>query len=234
MNKNFLIPGAIVIAGICIAVAVYLTGGGAASVTVTNGTQTSQSAAGVAVRPVTATEHILGNPNAPIKIIDYSDTECPYCKQFHQTLKEIYTAYATSGDVAWVYRDFPIDIHTKAKNEAEALECAADLGGNTTFWKYLDEIFSVTPSNDGLDPAQLPVIAKDVGLNVSDFNACLSSGKEAAKVEADYQDAVNAGGQGSPYTVFVTPKGNIANTQGAIPYDAVNNYIQIILSNVSS
>ncbi len=230
MNKNLLVPIAIVIAGVFIAIGLYFTGNKSS---VTNApAQTATPDAGITVRPVTAEDHILGNINAPIKIIDYSDTECPYCKQFHQTLKDIYSEYASTSEVAWVYRSFPL--HSKSTNEAEALECAADLGGNTVFWNYLDEIFSVTPSNDGLDPAQLPVIAKDVGLNVTAFNECLSSGKEAAKVQADYQDAINAGGQGTPYTVFVTPKGNIANTDGAIPYDAVNNYIQIILSNLNS
>jgi protein-disulfide isomerase len=228
MNKNYLVPVAIVVAGIFVAIAVYFTGG--KTVSVSTADQTPVPSGAIAVRPVSVTDHILGNPNAPIKMIDYSDTECPFCKQFHQTLKDIYGAYATSGEVAWVYRSFPV--HTKSTNEAEALECAADLGGNAVFWNYLDEIFSVTPSNDGLDPAQLPIIAKDVGLDVTAFNVCLSSGKEAAKVQADYNDAINAGGQGTPYTVFVTPKGNIANTNGAIPYDAVNNYIQIILKNI--
>ena len=232
MNKNLTIPVAIVVAGVVIAIAVYLTGNSGIQTTNNTSQQNTKTNSDVTVRPVTADEHILGNPNASIKIIDYSDTECPYCKQYHQTIKEIYTAYTTSGEVAWVYRDFPLPIHTKAENESEALECAADLGGNTTFWKYLDEIFSITPSNDGLDPAQLPIIAKDVGLNVTDFNSCLSSGKEAIKVKADYQDAINAGASGAPYTVFVTPKGNIANTDGAIPYDAVENYIKIIQSNL--
>ena len=227
MNKNTSIPIAIIVAGVFVAIAVYFSGSHG---TPSPATQIPASNGAITVRPVTAQDHILGNPNAPIKIIDYSDTECPYCKQFHQTLKDIYGAYATTGEVAWVYRSFPL--HSKSTNEAEALECAADLGGNTVFWSYLDEIFAVTPSNDGLDPAELPKIASDVGLDVNAFNTCLSSGKEAAKVQADYQDAINAGGQGTPYTVFVTPQGNIANTNGAIPYDAVNNYIQIILKNL--
>ena len=78
----------------------------------------------------------------------------------------------------------------------------------------------------------LPVIAKDVGLDVTQFNVCLASGKELPKVQADYNDAIAAGGQGTPYTVFVTPEGNIANTNGAIPYDAVQNYLDIILKNI--
>ena len=230
MNKNLYIPAAIILAGIFVAIAVYMTGNKTSVVNTAEQAATVDT--NVTVRPVSATEHILGSMDAPIKIIDYSDTECPYCKNFHQTLKDIYTKYVSTGQVAWVYREFPI--HSKSEKESEALECAADLGGNATFWKYLDEIFSVTPSNDGLDPVQLPVIAKDVGLDATAFNSCLGSGKEATKVQADYQDAINAGGGslGTPYTVFVTPKGNIANTQGAIPYDAVNNYIQIILSNI--
>lgn len=228
-NQKLLVPIAIVVAGIFIAGGLYFTGSHSSGAVAPSQTAANTT---ITVRPVTADEHILGNPNAPIKIIDYSDTECPFCKQFHETLKEIWQNYGSTGEIAWVYRDFPLDIHTKARNEAEALECAADLGGNDAFWKYLDQIFAVTPSNDGLDPSQLPVIAQYVGLDVTAFNACLSSGKEAAKVQADYQDAINAGGVGTPYTVFVTPKGNIANTNGAIPYSAVENYIQVIEKNL--
>ena len=61
------------------------------------------------------------------------------------------------GQVAWVYRHFPIDsLHSRARKEAEATECANEFGGNTVFWQYLDKIFELTPSNDGLDPAELP------------------------------------------------------------------------------
>ncbi|HUD01875.1 MAG TPA: thioredoxin domain-containing protein [Rhabdochlamydiaceae bacterium] len=227
-NQKLSIPIAIIFAGLLIALGLYFTGNRGTPVVQT--AQVNQS--NIVVRPVSPTEHILGNIYAPIKIIDYSDTECPYCKQFHQTLKQIYATYSASGTVAWVYRDFPLDIHPKARKEAEALECAADLGGNDAFWKYLDQIFAITPSNDGLDPAELPLIAQYVGLDVTAFNNCLSSGKEAAKVQADVDDGIKAGAQGTPYTVFVTPNGNIANPDGAIPYSAVQNYIEVILKNL--
>lgn len=110
-------------------------------------------------------DHVLGNPNADVLIIEYSDTECPFCKQFHETMHQVMDQYGKDGKVAWVYRHSPIDqLHPKARKEAEALECANEQGGNDAFWKYADKLFEITPSNNGLDAAQLPVIAAMIGL----------------------------------------------------------------------
>ncbi|MCK9352115.1 MAG: thioredoxin domain-containing protein [Candidatus Paceibacterota bacterium] len=112
----------------------------------------TKDATEVNIPPVTANDRITGNIDAPIKIVDYSDTECPFCKRFHQTMLDIMKEYGASGKVAWVYRHFPLDgLHQKARYEAEAAECAFEQGGNTKFWEYLDLMFKVTPSNDGLD-----------------------------------------------------------------------------------
>src|SRR3989344_5485116 len=101
----------------------------------------------------------------PIAIVEYSDLECPFCKTFQKTLHQIMDEYGESGKVAWVYRHFPLaQLHTKAAKEAEATECAAELGGNAAFWKYADRLFEVTPSNNNLELSQLPVIAAEVGL----------------------------------------------------------------------
>ena len=68
--------------------------------------------------------------------------------------------------VAWVYRHFPISgLHSKSLKEAEATECAANLGGNSKFWEYTNKLYEVTPSNDKLDPKELTNIAKQVGLS---------------------------------------------------------------------
>lgn len=108
------------------------------------------------VNPVTPNEHIKGNPNAEVFVIEYSDPECPFCKRFHETMKSVMQEYGDTGKVAWVYRHFPLDaLHTKARKEAEAFECAAELGGNVKFWEYADKLFEITPSNDGLDPKLL-------------------------------------------------------------------------------
>ena len=82
------------------------------------------------VRPVSRErDHIYGNPDAVISLIEYSDFECPFCKRFHTTPKEIVDAYG--GRVNWVYRHFPLAMHNPgAQKQAEASECANELGGN--------------------------------------------------------------------------------------------------------
>lgn len=92
-------------------------------------------------KPVGENEHILGNQNARIKIVEYSDTECPFCKTFHSTMHRIVDQ--NSGEVAWVYRHFPIpQLHPNAEREAQATECVAEIAGNEVFWGYLDKIFA--------------------------------------------------------------------------------------------
>ncbi len=90
-------------------------------------------------------DHILGNANAPIVIVEYSDSDCPYCQKFHEIMRQVKNNY---GDkVAWVYRHYPLDgLHPKARMEAEASECVAKLSNNETFWKYLDAMFTINSS----------------------------------------------------------------------------------------
>ncbi len=108
----------------------------------------------VKIRPVSESDHILGNIDAKIIIVEYSDLECPFCKVFHSTMHQVVKEY--SGEVAWVYRHFPIvGLHPKAFREAEATECAWEQGGNEVFWKYTDKLFEVTPSNNGLEESLL-------------------------------------------------------------------------------
>ena len=231
-QNPYLIPLAIIVAGGLIAAGIYF--GGMKSGTVGFGNNDDQAAQviqqEVDVRPINEDDHILGNPNAEVIMIEYSDTECPFCKNFHSTLHQAMDEYGRDGKVAWVYRHFPIDqLHAKARKEAEATECAAEQGGNDAFWKYTDEIYKRTPSNDGLDLAELPKIATDIGLDVNKFNECLSSGKMAARVEADYQDAIKAGGQGTPYLVFLKGNKKTPMDQGAIPYTLLKQMIDGLL-----
>ena len=144
-SKSNLIPGSIIVAGLLIAGAVVYTwgprppaGGGPGD------TQAREAKSGSAinVKPVTSADHILGNPQAPVKVIEFSDLECPFCKRFHPTMKQIIEEYGKDSRVAWVYRHFPLDsLHSRARKEAEASECAAELGGNEKFWAYIDPLF---------------------------------------------------------------------------------------------
>lgn len=187
-----------------------------------------------AVRPVTSADHIRGNPDAPVKIIEFSDFECPFCKRFQATMKRVIEDYGDDGKVAWVYRHFPLDsLHSKARKEAQASECANELGGNDAFWRFADRIFKVTPSNNGLDPAQLPNIAEQIGLDRAKFERCLSGdargGKYAEHIAADLEDANTSGGTGTPYTLVVGPTRKIYPINGALSYAAVKSIIDVAL-----
>ncbi|OGD66802.1 hypothetical protein A2442_01615 [Candidatus Campbellbacteria bacterium RIFOXYC2_FULL_35_25] len=117
------------------------------------------------VDPVTADDHILGSPDADVIMVEYSDLECPFCKNFHLTTKQIMAEYGENGQVALVFRHFPLDqLHSKARTEAAATECAAEIGGNDVFWAYLDKVFEITPSNNGLELSKLHDIAVEMDL----------------------------------------------------------------------
>ncbi len=230
MLEKLSVPIAIVIAGLLIGGSLYFSNMKIASQPKVKTVELARNTDTDNMRPVSADDHILGNPNAPIKIVEYSDTECPFCKQFHSTLKQIMEVYGKDGKVAWVYRHFPIDqLHSKARKEAEATECANELGGSQKFWEFTDLVYSTTNSNNSLDPAELPKIAKKIGLDVKAFNTCLSSGKYANKVEADYQDAVKAGGRGTPNSIVVAADGTKTVIQGAQSFEAVKSIIDAIL-----
>jgi len=174
----------------------------------------------IVIKPIEVDEHIYGNPEAEIMIVEYSDTECPFCKNFHTTMHNI--VEESNGEVAWVYRHYPIaQLHPKAFHEAEATECASELGGNDAFWKYTDQVYLRTQSNDSLDVAELPKIAQDLGLDMSAFNTCLASGKFAEKIQADMLDGENAGVQGTPTSFIVKDDVVVDIIQGAQPIDIV-------------
>ncbi len=226
-NKNqLLVPASIVMAGLIIAGAVYYSRVATPSAAGPN----QPAAEKVSLDPVVAEDHILGSPNAELIIVEYSDTECPFCKSFHATMHQIVDEYGKDGKVAWVYRHFPIvQLHSKAPKEAEAVECAAELGGKSKFWDYVDEVFKRTNSNDSLNPAELPKIAKDLGLNVASFNECLSSGRTKTIVDANYASGQRAGVQGTPHSVILNKKGETFPMEGALPYSSVKGVIESLL-----
>ena len=221
-KKDYTLPVSIVIAALLISVSLVYNAGKRGNVDLSaelkrnvNGVSSK-----VSVRPVSTTDHIFGNPGAPIKVIEFSDFECPFCKRFHPTMKKIVEVYA--GKVAWVYRHYPLEsLHSKAQKEAEASECANELGGNDVFWKFVDRLFEVTPSNDGLDLALLPKIAQDVGVDKAKFSSCLQSGRHAARVQKDLEDAQTAGAEGTPFSVVLARDGSTSLINGALPFEQV-------------
>jgi len=227
-NKSLYIPAAIILAGFVIAGGIYFSNKGNTPATENKPEAVKQS--DIVVSPVSANDYIRGNPNAPVTIVEFSDTECPFCKMFQNTMRSVIDTYGKDGKVAWIYRYFPLDqLHSKSRKEAEAIECVGSLGGNEAFWKMLDSVYANTPSNDGLDPAQLPVFAKEAGVDVIKFNACLSSGKFAKLVEADLQDGIKAGAQGTPYSVLILKNALSSSAETLLQnYMIKNNLVQNI------
>ncbi len=225
----FLIPGAIIVAGFFVAAAIVYSN---KTPTLPTGVGAAVAGAGqqvvgspVHARPISGQDHLLGNPAAPVTVVEYSDLECPFCKNFHATMHQIMEGsngtdgYGVSGKVAWVYRQFPLaQLHPKAPSEANASECVAELGGNEAFWHYIDKIFANTPSNNGLDPTLLPKWAGELGVSASAFDACVKSERQVKRIQEDGADAVAAGGQGTPYSVVITKSGKTFVINGAQPY----------------
>lgn len=207
-NKNkFFLPIAIVLAGIMVSGAVMYTRssrqtgatiGGAVGQA---GGETLQ--AGDAVNVSIDDDAILGNPDAPVTIIEFSDFQCPFCRKFYkETLPQIKKEYLASGKVKFVYRDFPlVQIHPGATPAAEGAECAKEQG---KFWEMHDAIFD-EQEKQGSGTVQFTADdvkkwAAKIGLNASKFNQCLDSGTYTQEVEKDVADGSAAGVSGTPAT----------------------------------
>ncbi|MAZ30172.1 disulfide bond formation protein DsbA [bacterium] len=232
----YLIPLAIVIAGGLIAGAVFMNGGNSGNVPITNNgnnqpTQAAPQPSGSTddVRSITAEDHIKGDPNAPVKIVEYSDFECPFCKRFHDTMNQVMASeLGTSGEVAWVYRHFPLDqLHpVKARAEAVASECAAELGGNDAFWQFADRFMEITPSNNRTEiETVIPQIVREIGLDETAFQTCFESGKYDEHIQDDVDNAIATGGRGTPWSIVVAPNGKTFPLNGAQPLAAVQQLI---------
>ncbi len=184
----------------------------------------------VDVPEVTADEHILGNPDAPIKIVEYSDLDCPFCRTFHATMKSVMNIYGASGQVAWVYRHFPlVELHPNAPVLAEASECVAEFAGNEGFWKFVDGVFTSETLNDQFDMSRLDATAAAAGAPVDAFRECLASGRYREKVERQFDEATEAGGQGTPHNIILSPSEPPILLPGARAYSTVVETIQALL-----
>lgn len=172
------------------------------------------------LRPVDFTrDHALGDTSAPFTFIVYSDFECPYCKRFHVTAHQF---VEKNPDVNWVYRHYPLEFHNPgAQVQAEASECAAELGGNNSFWQYTDLIYQRTRSNGkGFPLDNLVPLAEEIGLDGPAFSTCLNSEKYRNKVLNDFRTGQRAGVDGTPGSFLVHhDSGLVVPVKGAQPLD---------------
>jgi protein-disulfide isomerase len=201
----------------------------AATTTTTNTSGTTQPTYGD-VKAVSDEDNLRGDANAKLTLIEYSDYECPFCKTFHPTMQRVLEDY--DGQVAWVYRHFPLSFHANAPKEAEAALCVSDLGGNDKFWEFSDALFARTASNGtGFALDQLAPLAKEIGVDEAKFTDCLNSGRMAARITANMTDGQGAGASGTPTTFIVGPDGKtITAIPGALPYESIKTQLDQILA----
>lgn len=181
------------------------------------------------VPKVSKDDHIRGDKNARLALIEYSDIECPFCKRFHPTAQQVVDTY--KGKVMWVYRHYPLSFHANAQKEAEAVECANEQGGNDAFWKYLDSIYERTTSNGtGFALDKLVPLAKELGLDETKFKLCLDGGKFADHVKQDMDGGTKAGVTGTPGNIILDTKtGATRLIPGAVPFEQVKAVIDEML-----
>jgi protein-disulfide isomerase len=237
-NKDYLLPASILIAAALIAGAVFFnagkqTGNNNEENNVVGNEAKNPNVASERlpknVRPISDKDHKLGPDSAPIKIIGFTDLECPYCKEYHLVLKQVMKEMP--GKIQFILRNFPLAaLHKQAKQEAIATECAANLGGENAFWNYVDKIFESTKSNDGLDLTLLPKFATEVGIDQEDFKKCLTSGKFDKLIQTNIDDGNNSGLQGTPYSVVIAPNGQYLPLNGYMPVEQFKTAMEEVLN----
>ena len=149
-----------------------------------------------------------GPDSAPIKIVEFSDFECPFCSRVNPTIQQVIDKYGDKVQI--VFRQFPLSIHPAAQKAAEASLCANDQG---KFWEMHDAMFA-DQRNLGVD--NLRTMAESLELDMGTFNQCLDSDKYYETVQDDMRDGVMAGVSGTP-ALFVN--GRFLN--GAVPFDQI-------------
>ncbi len=223
MQSKLTVPIAIVAGGLVIAMAVYVT---------TPKRAPSMGGNPALVRPVDASDHVFGNPNAPVKIVEYSDFDCDYCQGFDSTMREIIGSSGTKGRVAWVYREFPLtELHPNALSSAEAAECAALAGGSDAFWKFTDILFK----NQPVDPTQYGTYAKNAGVTSEAFATCFMNASTTvfSRIMADRTNAFAVGAEGTPYSLIVVDGKAPVVMSGAYDYEEVKQLIDDTLAGLA-
>jgi protein-disulfide isomerase len=157
---------------------------------------------------------VLGQKNAPLTIVEFTDYQCGFCQRFHTaTFPEIRKKYIDTGKVRFISRDLPLDFHSNAMRAAQAARCAGDQG---LFWAMRDQLVA---NASQLSPANIESYASKIRLDVATFQSCIDSGKHAAAVKADRAVATALRIDGTP--AFVVGKSTSEGVEGVVVMGAL-------------
>ncbi len=168
---------------------------------------------------VTNKDHMRGDLKAQVYLIEYSDLQCPFCKQFHPTAQQVVNEY--KGQVTWVFRHFPLEqIHPNAVPAAIASECVTNLAGEQGFWKFIDAVYA----GQETVLTNLASVAVQVGVNKVKFDNCVAKG-DRSKIDAQSKLGLDAGVTGTPANFIVNSKGQAWLIPGALPFETLKTTI---------
>ncbi len=232
--KDFFIPLSIVIAGALMGAGLFFSGSNFTG-SQPQLAQNNQQQPAVAVdttskiNGVTDADHIKGDINAPVKIVEFSDFDCPYCSRFHDSMNEF--VESSDGNVAWVYRHFPLEqLHPKAPTVAHASECVAELGGGNAFWIFTDGYFEARGAGDSTEHQALMIrLAGKAGVSTSAFNDCMDSERHKQAIQDDMSDALETGGRGTPWSIVIGPTGKTYPINGAQPAAVIEQVVKLAI-----
>ncbi|MCB9810777.1 MAG: thioredoxin domain-containing protein [Candidatus Nomurabacteria bacterium] len=234
-NSSPAIPIAIIFGFGLIALAIYFSGIGGEPDKRPTLQDNPEAVGNGKIKPITDADYIRGNPNAPIMIVEYSDYDCPFCKEFHTTMKQIINEYGVSGKVAWVYRQFPLaELHPNAPRISEAALCVGEIGNETAgsddaFWDFTDLIFNERNTNEFTNISRLPEYAELAGADKAAFDSCVKSGRHENTVKDSLRDGASAGAKGTPHTFVIVGNQQIA-IEGAQSYAMIQGVVETLLN----
>lgn len=215
---SFAVPIAIVVAGIVIALAVFLTNKGAnQEATVSKNKETITAGSNEEESPSTSSSSMLGNApyvgdksQAKIAVIEYSDFQCGYCKRHaDQVYPELKSKFVDTGKIIYVFKSYPLGESGLGYNAAIASQCVAGLVDGDKFALFHTKMFSVTSDAD------IKAAAVELGVDAGKYDACIASEDTKEKVMADRTEGSKAGVQGTPG--FVVGKiGDDGKVEGVI------------------
>jgi protein-disulfide isomerase len=168
----------------------------------------------------------VGNPDAPVVVVEYTDFQCPYCaRHFQQTMPQIMENFVETGQVLYVFKDFPLtSLHPQAVKAAEAARCARD---QEAYLAMHDTLFTRQEEWNGKSdaPELFTGYAEELGLDVDTFTECLQSGQHEAAIMANLEEGIGFGVRGTP-GFFI----NGHFISGAQPYPVFAQTINQLLS----
>lgn len=226
MKSTWLIPVAIVFVGVILAITTY---------NVSRHTNVTKDGDPSAMRPVTSSDHLLGNPVAPVLLVEYADIDSAYAKDFQNTMVQVMKDYGDEGNVAWVFRHFPlIGQDPYSEQHAEAAECASAQTPNSSrmFFDFITALQAATPGQGQFNPSDYPALVASLGLSEKDFELCLQNKTYQKHIAEDYQNGMDIGASGSPFSILLVKGQKPVVISGSLPYATVKKILDKSISAV--